>query len=109
MNGLRFVIYSYDGMKLYISHKYNSKNNSNLVIMKPNIKVKAEFRFELKNRFHIWQHSYFVKEKEIYFKAAIDGIFNNPNYSDNFNIEFKYKIDETKEDTIWKWKRDEEK
>lgn len=59
--------------------------------MNPNIKVKSEFRFVLKNVFHIWQHSFFLKEKEVYFKNQIDGICNNPNYSDSFSIEFQFK------------------
>lgn len=70
---------------------YSSSKNRNLIVIKPNIRVKGEFKFGLNKKFHIWQHSFFVKEKEVYFKSQIDGIFNNPNYSDSFSIEFQFK------------------
>lgn len=40
----------------------------------------------------IWQHSYFIKEKEIYYKDDIDVMNKSKKYSENTSIEFNYVI-----------------
>lgn len=93
MKDIRFTISTYEGKQLYESGLCNSNAKKTEIMIYPNLRLNKEFKFELKKKFHLWQHCYFVKEKEVYHKTQIDGAFNNNSYSDDFNIEFLYSIE----------------
>lgn len=91
MKDIKFKIVNYKGKQLYSNNLMNNKEINKKIVIEPKLKVQNEFRFELKSNLYLWQHSYFVSDREIYNKQQIDGICNNPNYSDDFNIEFIFK------------------
>lgn len=72
---------------------FNCSQRNKEITIYPNIRLTKEFKFEAKKKFHIWQHSFFVDEKEVYHKSQIDGAFNNNSYVDDFNIEFEYSFE----------------
>lgn len=54
------------------------------------INIQDEFIFRIDKELYIWQHSYFVNDKELYFKDDVDGIGGKKNYSEAFCVEFIY-------------------
>lgn len=94
MKNVKLMILSYNGKVIYKSHEFISEGNNDIAVIIPNLKLIREFKFQLNNIMYIWQHSFFVKEKVVYYKHDIDGICRNSNYSIYFNIEFQFNISE---------------
>lgn len=88
MKSVKCSICSFLGIVVYESEELEFKGDK--ILLNVNVNLENEFIFRINKKIYIWMHSYFVKEKEIFFKDGIDGVYRNNKYQDKTNIIFNF-------------------